>query len=240
MMVNPIKFQLSSNPDDPFSLKALPKLSPKRLVWTTQSRMLELISKLMHEPMGRVLNTALLQYYDDDRGGVLTDTAVTSKQVDFLCRAAEATENIDGDIFEIGSYRGVSTRRMAECSEKIVYAVDPFIGYGGAEDDFEIFRKRTSNLSNVHHLRKTSGEAFQEMAEVNASLVFIDAIHDVSNSWFDVLSWSKIVLPGGMLAMHDVDDHSGSGLTARRFVKRNRNFVPWAYCPNLLIVQRTS
>lgn len=238
-MTNPIKFHLGKNPDDPFSLKELPKTSLKRILWTGQSRALDIIARVSRKPLDNIIETSCLEWYSRDRGVVLTDTAVTSMQVDYLCKAVDEVQSIDGPIIEVGSFRGVTTVALASRSTKTVYAIDPFIGYGGSKSDFDKFKERVSNVENISHVMMTSGSALKYLDGVKASLIFVDAIHDVSNSWFDIMGWTRMLSPGGMLAMHDVDDHAGSAFTARRFLKKYEQFTPWAYCPNMLIARRS-
>ena len=112
-MLNPLRFQLGNDPMDPFLFKSIPKSSPGRVIWTLQSRMLEIFSRIVKKPIGASINFSSLQHYSADRGAALSDTAVTSKQMDLLFRAVEATQDLSGNIVEIGSYRGVSTISLA-------------------------------------------------------------------------------------------------------------------------------
>ncbi len=41
----------------------------------------------------------------------------------------------------------------------------------------------------------------------------------------------------GMIAFHDVDDHPGANLACRWILKR-KGFVPWGYCPNIVVFRR--
>lgn len=237
-MPNPFANQLAESPQDPFALKSLPKWHPVRVIWTLQSRALEKASASSHATMDKVLAADRMTHFTTDRGHELEDTAVTSGQLALLEAGILATEGLAGDIAEVGSYRGVSTLRMAQLTDRTVNAVDPFIGYGGAEADLAVFHQRTGAQGNIVHHRLTSAQALELFAPASLSFVFVDAIHDVSNSWFDVVHWSRRIMPDGILAMHDVDDHSGSNLTARRFLKANPQFSAWAWCPNILLLKR--
>ena len=74
----------------------------------------------------------------------LTDTAVTVQQAKLLDLAVAETEALNHPIVEVGSYRGVNTLRFAHATRRKIYAVDPFIGYGGSERDLVAFEVRTA------------------------------------------------------------------------------------------------
>lgn len=239
-MTNPLRYQLSSAPEDPFALKSYSKWSPTRAIWTLQSRVLQKISAAKHQPMHDILPQKEMAHFSLERGDELEDTAVTSGQIALLEAGTRETEGIASDIAEVGSYRGVSTLRIAQLTSRKIHAVDPFVGYGGVDKDLEVFRQRTGKQANITHHRLTSGQAMDKFAPDSLSFIFVDAIHDVSNSWFDITHWSRRIKVNGILAMHDVDDHSGSNMSARRFMEQNANFHPWAYCPNILLLKRES
>jgi hypothetical protein len=51
--------------------------------------------------------------------------------------------------------------------------------------DFTLFKRRVSGIPAIKHVRTTSGEAAKTVNAAFLSFAFINAIHDVSNSWFD-------------------------------------------------------
>jgi hypothetical protein len=91
-------------------------------------------------------------------------------------------------------------------------AIDPYIGYGGAEADRDLFKARVSGFRNMNHLQMTSGEAARSGRVVEASLVFIDAVHDYANALFDGWTWGGKLVSGGLLAFHDTDSLSFAGV----------------------------
>lgn len=224
---------------DPFSIKSYSKAHPARLLWTLQSRILDLIASNRYTHIALPFGPAQ-QITLNDRGSQLHDTAVTSAQLEILRCALYHTEDIEGDVAEIGSFRGATTVEIATCTSRRVYAIDPFIGYGGSEEDLERFSARTVHHPNITHIRQTSGSAYAILEDCALSLVFIDAVHDVSNSWFDFCVWSNRLKPGGLMVMHDVDDHPGTQFAAMRFLEKSRHYRVWGYCPNMLILERTS
>lgn len=223
---------------DPFELKKHPKLHPYRLLWTAKSRLLDYCGRITQRPISTQINYLKPAYSFADRGSSLSDTAVTSNQAKLLDLAISATDAFTDPIVEIGSYRGVTTRQLALATNRLVYAVDPFIGYGGWESDLAMFNQRIQALSNTHLLRETSGRAFRLLQNKSLSLVFIDAVHDFSNTWFDFFTWESLVRPGGLIAMHDIDDFPGTNLACRRILTQANKYSLWGYCPNLAIVQK--
>lgn len=222
---------------DPFKVKLHSKRSLPRMIWTGQSRLLEMFAVASFQsaplPFGAAQAVTL-----PDRGDALTDTAVTAGQLHILERMVDEAESVDGDLAEIGSYRGVTTAALAARTSKIVYAVDPFSGYGAGEDDFKTFRSRTRELRNIIHIRESSGAASARFEPSSLSAVFVDAVHDFSNSWFDFLAWSGKVREGGFVALHDVDDHPGVRFTAKQILSQFHDYEVWGYCPNLLVLRK--
>ena len=169
----------------------------------------------------------------------LTDTAVTAQQAKLLDLAVAETEALNHPIVEVGSYRGVSTLRFANAIRRKIYAVDPFIGYGGSETDLVAFESRVQTVPNVYHLRTTSGEASRQLQNEQMSFVFIDAVHDFANTWFDYCAWHSLLAPGGLIALHDVDDFPGSNLACRKVMALSARPSVWGYCPNLIVFHRS-
>jgi predicted O-methyltransferase YrrM len=220
---------------DPFEIKRLSKFHPYRLVWTAQNRILEGHARASHKPFYSSIEETCTRI-ERSRGEAISDTAVTENQLALLLKALDKANQIDGCIVEVGSYRGVTTARLAENTQKRVYAVDPYIGYGGSDHELELFLRSTSTLENVIHIRQPSGVAARECNEP-ISLVFIDAIHDFSNSWHDFSVWFSKISRGGFIAMHDVDDFPGVGRTCR-LIAKDPEVIIWGYAPNLVIFQR--
>ncbi len=135
-----------------------------------------------------------------------SNTAVTPVQMQHLLYALSATENLkDTVVVEVGCYRGVTTKFLANSTSRKVIAVDPYIGYGGSDEDYRHFQNNIAGLPNVIHERVTSGEAVRTWQHGPVSLVFIDAVHDYVNTAFDIQAWSLLTVNGGILAMHDTD-----------------------------------
>ena len=50
-----------------------------------------------------------------------------------------------------------------------------------------------------------------------ASFLFIDAVHDYVNTAFDIATWSPLLVPGGILALHDTDQEIFAGTRRAAF-----------------------
>ncbi len=219
---------------DPFEFKRYSKLHPVRLGFTTYARSAEVYARMMFD-------WVRLDHLDTDWVPVdsynKADTAVTSWQMGALLHFLRASEALPGAaVVEIGSYRGITTSKFAQATQKTVYAVDPFIGYGGADADYEIFLRNTRNLVSIRHLRETSGAAAKKWKEQSITFLFIDAVHDYVNTAHDIAAWSTKLVPGGMMAMHDTDNSAfaGTRFAAWQAAKKMRLVC---HIPDLVILQ---
>lgn len=228
-------------PIDPFTLKRYSKAHPYRLGWSAWAKMYQASSRITYKPISSLTQSSATKHVLMGRGEAQNDTAVTKTQAELLQFAIEQTNHFTLPIVEIGAYRGVTTVLLAQNSpHRQVIAVDPYEGYGGSETDYELFQQRMGSMPNIRHVRATSGNAFKELQSLSISFVFIDAVHDFVNSWFDFWTWSQLVVPGGLIAMHDVDDFPGVNLSLRRILSKGNSFSLWAYCPNLAILRKNS
>ena len=145
-------------------------------------------------------------------------TSVTPLQMRHLLRAVAMTDSHAGTVVvEVGCFRGETTRCLAGATSRPFIAVDPYQGYGGAEADFAQFRRTVAGLDNVVHESKTSGEAARSWTYGPASLIFIDAVHDYVNTSFDINAWLPKLVPGGLLALHDIDQAVYAGTRRAAF-----------------------
>jgi predicted O-methyltransferase YrrM len=218
-----------------------PAWSPSRLLlWTARRR--------YHETMARLFQSSLAPAFQKAGGTVETDagakmehTAVTEGQMRMLLAAVEAAKTLPDPIVEIGSFRGVTTRALAQAAgDKPVIAVDPYLGEGGHDKDLALFRKHTEALSNVRLIKRTSDEAHASWDGTRISMVFIDAIHEYLHSWYDFAAWGSLIQPGGFVAFHDVDKFPGVNRACHRLLREFPEWQPWAHTPNLAIFRRAT
>lgn len=140
-------------------------------------------------------------------------------------------------IVEAGSYKGRSTRAMADNTDGIIHAIDPWNGmYEGINHDRDDAQKsygpnddiRTEFYNNLYeHIY--NGKVvphrtyFHEIVIPNVDMIFIDANHSYETTKRDILHAIQLMPEGGFLCGHDyrgewpgviqaVDDVFGPGL----------------------------
>jgi predicted O-methyltransferase YrrM len=223
---------------DPFHIKRLSKLDPRRLAFTAYARASEYYARARFtsfEIPAKGLNGTASPSAPD-----ILDTDVNSQQMAVLSKHfSQIQDRLGGSAVEVGAFRGVTTQMLAEQAKGTVYAVDPYSGYGGSERDFAIFRERTGHLANVTHVRKPSGVAAQELRGEKISFIFIDAVHDFVNVAFDRDTWFALLQPGGLIAFHDVDEIRFAGSRRAAYQLGERATLA-AHVPGLAIFEKTA
>jgi predicted O-methyltransferase YrrM len=223
---------------DPFAIKSKPKWHPSRLVRTAWMRWEERMARTSFDKsvIPQKQRNGILPAPDAD----WDDTAVTPLQMSYLLAALRQTESLaDGVVVEIGSYRGVTTRCFAQATPGPIIAIDPYIGYGGSEADLSKFMANTAGLPNIVHIRQTSGRAFADWPHGAARFVFIDAVHDYANTSHDLDAWSSLLMPGGIVALHDTDNPQFSGTRRAAFEALNR-FELYAHLKDLVLFRKAA
>jgi hypothetical protein len=202
---------------DPFAIKRLPKWHPRRLAFKSHALRIEWESRRRFDRYA-LPEKVLAELPDLSQDMVWEDTSVTPLQMRHLRHALGRTEALTGTVVvEVGSFRGETTRCLARGTSRTVVAVDPYGGYGGAEAELAHFRRRVAGLENVVLERTTSGAAARAWRHGPASLLFIDAVHDYVNTAFDIEAWSPLLVPRGILALHDTDQESFAGTRRAAF-----------------------
>ncbi|MBW4517634.1 MAG: class I SAM-dependent methyltransferase [Timaviella obliquedivisa GSE-PSE-MK23-08B] len=218
---------------DPFSIKKYSKFHPKRLGFTIQARFLEKEAQWNFEKykLSEKFLSALPSIPDLN----YSDTAVTPIQAQYLLAALAATEHLtDTVVVEVGSCRGVTTQLLAQSTQRQVIAVDPYIGYGGFEEDLLFFKARTTDLKNVIHERTVSGSAAMAWQYPPISMIFIDALHDYVNTAFDIAAWYPLLVKGAILACHDTDQQCFAG-TRKAVFEFSQSTQIFAHLSNLTL-----
>jgi predicted O-methyltransferase YrrM len=206
--------------------------------WRLPLEIGQLAARLTYKSFDNCFDKTKVRCFLPERGVDLQDTAVTSGQRVVLMAALKHTEKIKLPVVEVGAWRGATTVALAAATSRGIYAVDPYRNYSEAEADMKTMLDRIRPFSQAKHIRLSSGDAAKALIQERFSLVFIDAIHDYINAWFDFLVWERLLVPGGMLVFHDVDDHIGTNLACRR-VLRQRNYKVWGYCPNMVAFEKS-
>lgn len=131
-----------------------------------------------------------------------------------------------GPILEIGSYCGRSTIWLAQAAKEkqsLVFAVDhhrgseehqpgeshhdtELVDAKGNVDTLTMFRRniRLAGLENEVIPVVTDSTRFARSWSGQLGMVFIDGGHSLSAALADFRAWAPRVLPGGILAIHDV------------------------------------
>lgn len=149
--------------------------------------------------------------------------------------AIDAWHRVPGRPFvEVGSYCGRSTVWLGAAARScgtVVHAVDH---HGGSEEnqpgwewhDASLVDAATGRLDTLPHFRATieraglGGVVIEEIGESTAvaarftglaSLVFVDGGHGREVARADWLAWSAKIVPGGVLAIHDVFEDPADG-----------------------------
>lgn len=120
--------------------------------------------------------------------------------------------------FKKGAEVGTGAGKFAEILCRDIpnlklYCIDPWISY----DEYPETWARDQNTMDATHeearsrlqkyncdiIRKTSLEAAKKFEPDSLDFVFIDGNHDFEYVVNDIISWMKIVRPGGILSGHD-------------------------------------
>lgn len=142
-----------------------------------------------------------------------------------------------GVIVEIGSYRGRSTCALAigtKATNKMpVYAIEPheqFIGeYGGVynSNDRQEFFKNILKLGHTDIVRLVNvpSHTIVKCWDKKISFLWIDGDHRYTAVKKDLLSWSKFIIRGGKIALHDSSEkESGPYKAIQGLIKTDSSY----------------
>lgn len=116
-------------------------------------------------------------------------------------------------LLEIGAYVGESTSVFCQHFESVT-TVDPHIGLDGrlanGTEVYNAFCYRMQPHTNYTLIRKTSDDAFEELANQQFDMVYIDGNHNYDYVKKDILNYQKIIKPNGFITGHDYrNGHAG-------------------------------
>ncbi|TCZ80816.1 class I SAM-dependent methyltransferase [Paenibacillus albiflavus] len=145
------------------------------------------------------------------------DGWLTGYEQSALLHLPALVDHLDGEIIEIGSFKGKSTAALGLGSKWIsnqkrsIYAIDPFIPsteYGEYYNDFQknILGFQLENYVVI--IKKYSHEALLECPK-RISALFIDGNHNYLDVKRDIELYSPRVVAGGMIAFHDYNVYHG-------------------------------
>lgn len=131
------------------------------------------------------------------------------------------------NIAEIGSWKGRSTRAMADNTTGRIVAVDTWQGtpedwhmqeLAGKPEDwlYNEFWRNVGASGKVTAFRMSSLAAAYYLAERNQKfdMIFIDAAHDYQAVKDDILAWRPLLTPGGLFCGHDYYPKRGGVIPA--------------------------
>jgi predicted O-methyltransferase YrrM len=151
---------------------------------------------------------------------------LTDGQAELLASAAAACPP-DGEIVEIGSFRGLSTIVLATHAPEgaAIVAIDPHAGtdrgpreIGGysreAEADRVAFERNLAAAGVSHRVRHVRSRSADAHAFVHGviDVLYIDGAHRYAPARADVRDWGRRVSDGGTMLIHDA--FSSVGVTA--------------------------
>ncbi len=177
------------------------------------------------------------------------ETQTSEAERDCLARFAAGKKRL----VEIGVWHGVTTCRLRTVMspDGVLLAVDPFpVGRLGFSAQWCIARNEVAKIQNgsVEWVRLTGVHAAQEHSIARANpvdFVFIDGDHSYNGLRDDWESWSELVSPGGIVALHDscssatrnIDD-AGSAIYTREVILTDSRFDRVDTVDTLTVVQR--
>jgi predicted O-methyltransferase YrrM len=151
---------------------------------------------------------------------------LTAEQAEVLAAAAAACPD-DGEIVEIGSYRGLSTIVLAAHAPDgvAIVAIDPHAGndrgpgeiYGytaEAAADRVAFERNLDTAGVRHRVRHVVAHSADAHGAVHATIdvLYVDGAHRYAAARADLRDWGGRVAAGGTLLVHDA--FSSVGVTA--------------------------
>jgi hypothetical protein len=114
---------------------------------------------------------------------------------------------------EIGVLRGTFSQEICESNPGVkLYCVDAWQNYTGIDDDKcqqhrldRYYNQTKFNLRkhNFEIIRKFSMEAVKDFSPESLDFVYIDGNHKFDYIMEDIIEWSKVVRPGGIVSGHD-------------------------------------
>lgn len=121
-------------------------------------------------------------------------------------------DHLQGDIVEIGSFKGKSTVALGLGSKWIserkrpIYAIDPFTDNGLYHGDyFQAFQHNIQSLQLNNYVIPIKNYSHRAIAHCPAlfSALFVDGDHSYNGVKLDIKLYAPRVVPGGIIAFHD-------------------------------------
>jgi predicted O-methyltransferase YrrM len=177
------------------------------------------------------------------------ETQTTEAERDSLARHATGKRHLA----EIGVWHGVTTCRLRKAMdpEATLLAVDPYpLGRLGFSAQRIIAQRGVSKIrrGTVHWIRKTGADAAWELASNGTKtldFVFVDGDHSYEGLKLDWEGWSGLLMPRGIVALHDSRssparpiDGMGSVVFTREVIERDPRFQIIDTVDSLTVLRR--
>jgi predicted O-methyltransferase YrrM len=134
---------------------------------------------------------------------------------------------------EVGTRFGDFAKVLCEANKQLALTcVDPWLAYNNRTQEWQdaSYAKAMHLLGpyNIDVMRLTSMDAVRHFQPNSIDFVFIDGNHDFEFAIMDIIHWSKIVRPGGIVLVHDYHPYCGSDVPiAVRAWTEAMHIDPW-------------
>jgi hypothetical protein len=220
----------------------------------------------------RKINLYITDYIIRKKGGILISSLIANSPIfglilpirkdgrvalsDFeyfhLCEMIKKSEKIEGDIAEVGVYKGGSAKVICETTKKQVHLFDTFEGlpdvtneddssqfkkgeYKGSYNDVKDYLKEYSNVQLYKGLFPSTG---RQIEDKKFSLIHLDV--DIYKSTLDCLEFFYTKMTkGGVIISHDYTYAKGVRKAFDEFFKNKPEivFVPLAGTSQCFVVK---
>ncbi|PZS19010.1 MAG: hypothetical protein DLM54_07685 [Acidimicrobiales bacterium] len=181
--------------------------------------------------------------------------------------ACQAAASYRGPLLEVGAYCGKSTVYLGAAAAEgatVLFSIDHHHGSeenqaGWEHHDPTLVDPASGRLDTLPTWRATVAKAGLEHAVVGVvgdsatvaahwgtplALVFIDGGHGAEPAWADYRGWAPLVIPGGLLAIHDVFANPADGgrppYDIWRAALAEGAFVEESACGSLRVLRRVA
>lgn len=240
------------------------KLRTKIIKWLATNRLMSLPRKLVGKMVAHVVSSknGALIFYDaphNDKERAFGLIAKIKKETNMLisyleCHqiylAVKKTKKIDGDIAEVGVYKGGSAKLICGTTQKPVYLFDTFEGLpepsefdkanqfrkGDYAASLEEVQNYLKNYPNAHFYKGLFPATAENIKNKKFSFVHLDV--DIYQSTLDCLKFFYPRLNrGGIIISHDYDTMGGKKAFDEFFRDKPEIIIELPGCVQCLVVR---
>ncbi len=146
----------------------------------------------------------MVKYLDQTEGWM------SEMELDMLANLAQDTSLPNGAILEVGTWKGLTTSALT-LGSSIVVCIEWFKGSPGEQwtdgiNTYDIFLNNMKKLNRTNFvlIKEDSTKALPLLEGTPFKLAFIDGAHNTVQATKDIFNVWNILLPGGILIMHDI------------------------------------